>query len=136
MDKLKQLQQFLLPWYGVVLLASTVLLPREVAYHFELNGTPDQHIGRVVYVVAVVLLYAWLSGPRWTFPFRRPGQAQQPLSSWKGGAASLLMLLHLLLVASNHREPPSLSLQSLGIAFGVLAALWLLAALILKSTHR
>jgi len=101
-----------------------------------MNGTPDQQIGRMVYVVAVVLLYAWFSGPRWTFSFGRPSQTQQPLPSWKGSAATLLMLVHLLLVASNHRQPPSLSLQSLAIAVGVLIALWLLAALTLKATHR
>jgi len=136
MDKLRQLQQFLLPWYGVALLASTVLLPAEVAYHFKLSGDPDQLVGRTGYVLSIVLLYAGFSGPRWTFPFGRHSLAQRALPSWKGWAASLLMLVHLLLVAANHHQPPHLSLESLGVALGVLAALWLLAALTLKSTVR
>lgn len=128
MNGIVRLQQAMWPWYGGLLLVSAFLLPPEVAYHFTRSGQPDQSIGRWLYVVVTVLLFAWLSGPRWTF--RRPGSDAPP---WKAWTALLLMLVHLLITAANRHQPPQLDIESLGLAVAILCGLWLLALLRLRA---
>lgn len=125
MNGIVRLQQAVWPWYGVLLLASAFVLPPEVAYHFTRSGTPDQSIGRWIYLVVTVLLFAGLSGPRWTF--RPSGDAGAP--AWKAWAALLLMLVHLLITVANRHQPPQLDIESLGVAGAILCGLWLLVAL-------